>query len=121
VPHREPKSIGHETTFEEDIDDPARVRKTLLSLSDAVAVRLRKHDLEGKTVTLKFRDESFVTETRAHTPPIRSRTELDLEAAMASSIASGGRKKDPSSRGERFEPSKRRGAQLSLFDRPRRS
>jgi nucleotidyltransferase/DNA polymerase involved in DNA repair len=67
VPHQEPKSIGHETTFEEDIDDPARVRKTLLSLSDAVAVRLRKHDLEGKTVTLKFRDESFVTETRAHT------------------------------------------------------
>ncbi len=67
VPHREPKSIGHETTFEEDIQDPERVRKTLLSLSDAVAVRLRKHDLEGKTVTLKFRDETFATETRAHT------------------------------------------------------
>ncbi|MGH9390712.1 MAG: Y-family DNA polymerase, partial [Vicinamibacteria bacterium] len=69
VPHQEPKSIGHETTFEEDTDDPARARKTLLSLSDAVAVRLRKHDLEGKTVTLKFRDESFATETRAHTLP----------------------------------------------------
>jgi len=69
VPHQEPKSIGHETTFEEDIDDPARVRKTLLCLADAVAVRLRKHDLEGKTVTLKFRDESFLTETRAHTLP----------------------------------------------------
>jgi nucleotidyltransferase/DNA polymerase involved in DNA repair len=69
VPHHEPKSIGHETTFEEDIEDPARVRKTLLSLSDAVAVRLRKHGLEGKTVTLKFRDESFLTETRAHTLP----------------------------------------------------
>jgi len=67
VPHHEPKSIGHETTFEEDSEDPGRVRKTLLSLSDAVAVRLRKHDLEGKTVTLKFRDESFLTETRAHT------------------------------------------------------
>ncbi len=69
VPHREPKSIGHETTFEEDIEDPERVRKTLLSLSDAVAVRLRTHGLEGKTVTLKFRDESFQTETRAHTLP----------------------------------------------------
>jgi nucleotidyltransferase/DNA polymerase involved in DNA repair len=69
VSHQEPKSIGHETTFEEDIEDPARVRKTLLSLADAVAVRLRKHELEGKTVTLKFRDESFVTETRAQTLP----------------------------------------------------
>jgi len=67
VPHRDPKSIGHERTFEEDTDDPERVRKTLLALSDAVAVRLRKHELEGKTVTLKFRHESFATETRAHT------------------------------------------------------
>ncbi len=67
VAHREPKSIGHETTFEEDIDDPGIARKTLLWLSDAVAVRLRKHQLEGKTVTLKFRDETFLTETRAHT------------------------------------------------------
>jgi nucleotidyltransferase/DNA polymerase involved in DNA repair len=67
VPHREPKSIGHETTFQEDIEDEQRVRKTLLSLADGVAVRLRKHGLEGKTVTLKFRDESFRTETRAHT------------------------------------------------------
>jgi nucleotidyltransferase/DNA polymerase involved in DNA repair len=66
VPYHEPKSIGHETTFEEDIEDPERVRKTLLSLSDAVAVRLRKHALQGRTVTLKFRDESFQTETRAH-------------------------------------------------------
>ena len=67
VPHRDPKSIGHERTFEEDTDDPERVRKTLLALSDTVAVRLRKHELEGKTVTLKFRHESFATETRAHT------------------------------------------------------
>jgi nucleotidyltransferase/DNA polymerase involved in DNA repair len=66
-PHHDPKSIGHETTFEEDTDDPEKLRKTLLSLSDAVAVRLRKHGLEGKTVTLKFRDETFTTETRAHT------------------------------------------------------
>jgi nucleotidyltransferase/DNA polymerase involved in DNA repair len=69
VPHHEPKSIGHETTFEEDIDDPERARRTLLGLSDAVAVRLRKHGLGGKTVTLKFRDQSFKTESRAHTFP----------------------------------------------------
>jgi DNA polymerase IV len=67
VPHHEAKSIGHETTFEEDIDDLERVRKTLLSLSDAVAVRLRSYGVRGQTVTLKFRDQDFVTETRAQT------------------------------------------------------
>jgi DNA polymerase IV len=67
VPHHEAKSIGHETTFEHDIDDRERVRKTLLSLADAVAARLRKHEVRGQTVTLKFRDQDFVTETRSQT------------------------------------------------------
>jgi DNA polymerase IV len=67
VPHHEPKSIGHETTFEEDVEDPELVKKTLLWLADAVAVRLRKHGVKGQTLTLKFRDERFVTETRSHT------------------------------------------------------
>ena len=67
VPHHEAKSIGHETTFSEDTADPDVVRKTLLRLADAVAVRLRKHGVQGRTVTLKFRDEQFVTETRART------------------------------------------------------
>ena len=67
VPHHEAKSIGHETTFLEDTDDPEVVRNTLLKLAEAVARRLRKHGVRGKTVTLKFRDADFVTETRAHT------------------------------------------------------
>jgi nucleotidyltransferase/DNA polymerase involved in DNA repair len=67
VPHHEAKSIGHETTFEEDVADTDRIRKTLLSLADAVAVRLRSHDVRGQTVTLKFRDRDFVTETRSQT------------------------------------------------------
>jgi DNA polymerase-4 len=70
VAHREPKSVGHETTFEEDIESPAIARETILWLSDAVAARLRKHGLSGRTVTLKFRDGTFRTETRAHTLPI---------------------------------------------------
>ncbi len=67
VPGHEPKSIGHETTFSEDVEDYGVVRRKLLELAESVARRLRKHGLEGQVVTLKFRDEHFVTETRAQT------------------------------------------------------
>ena len=39
---RSEKSIGHETTFETDVTDPAVIHRTLLGLSDGVAVRLRR-------------------------------------------------------------------------------
>jgi nucleotidyltransferase/DNA polymerase involved in DNA repair len=67
IPEHEPKSIGHETTYPEDVADYAVVHRTLLELAESVARRLRKHELVGKTVTLKYRDEHFVTETRAQT------------------------------------------------------
>jgi DNA polymerase-4 len=66
-PEHEAKSIGHETTFSEDVDDFQVVRRTLLELAESVARRLRKHGLEANVVTLKYRDENFVTETRART------------------------------------------------------
>jgi len=85
VPHHEAKSIGHETTFLEDTKDPELVRNTLLKLAEAVAVRLRKHGVRGKTVTLKFRDADFVTETRANTlrEPTEDAKEI-FDVAMAS-------------------------------------
>jgi DNA polymerase-4 len=69
VPEHEAKSLGHETTFAEDVADLRVVRRRLLELAEAVARRLRKHGVEGRVVTLKFRDEHFVTETRARTLP----------------------------------------------------
>jgi DNA polymerase-4 len=63
------KSIGHETTFDVDTGDLARLRQTLLDLSDSVAARLRAHGVRGRTVTLKYRDEDFTTITRAETLP----------------------------------------------------
>ena len=68
-PEHEWKSLGQETTFEEDTDDPQKVRQTLLELSEAVARRLRKQELLAGGLTLKFRDEDFVTETRSMTLP----------------------------------------------------
>lgn len=69
VSEHEPKSIGHETTYEEDVEDLGVIRRTLLQLAEAVARRLRKHELTGRVVTLKYRDEHFITETRALTLP----------------------------------------------------
>ena len=68
-PEHEWKSLGQETTFEQDTDDPQVVRQTLLELSEAVARRLRKQELLAGGLTLKFRDEEFVTETRSMTLP----------------------------------------------------
>jgi DNA polymerase-4 len=67
--HEDAKSVGHEHTYDVDTADLARLRRTLLDLSDSVAARLRAHGLRGRTVTLKYRDEDFRTLTRAETIP----------------------------------------------------
>ena len=95
VPHHEAKSIGHETTFLEDTDDPKVVRNTLLKLAEAVAHRLRKHGVRGKTVTLKFRDADFVTETRAKTlrEPTEDANEIfDVVLAQMERVRGKGKK-----------------------------
>ena len=61
------KSLGAEHTYDTDTDDRARLRATLIELADTVARRLRAHGLKGRTVTLKYRDETFHTVTRAET------------------------------------------------------
>ena len=67
TPITAPKSVGHETTFAEDVDDEETLRGTLIALTDAVAQRLRGHGLKARTVTLKIRDHRFRTITRRHT------------------------------------------------------
>jgi DNA polymerase-4 len=63
----EAKSLGAEHTFDQDTADLTRLRAILQDLSDTVARRLRAQDLAGRTVTLKYRDETFRTLTRAST------------------------------------------------------
>ena len=59
------KSIGSETTFPRDISDTNLLRQTLLSLSETVAQRLRAEEVGARTLTLKYRDETFHTMTRS--------------------------------------------------------
>ncbi len=63
----EAKSIGHEFTFQTDIDDREFLKGVLLWLTDQVARRLRRHQLKGRTVTVKIRDQYFKTITRQKT------------------------------------------------------
>jgi len=69
VPDREAKSVSHETTFAEDIDDLETLRAWVLELTEQVARRLRRHELLGRTVQLKVRFSDFRTITRATTLP----------------------------------------------------
>lgn len=64
VPLQEPKSIGHEHTFDRDVIDRSRLDATLLDLADSVASRLRHHRLVASAVQLKLRYEGFETLTR---------------------------------------------------------
>jgi nucleotidyltransferase/DNA polymerase involved in DNA repair len=61
------KSIGHEHTFDHDVADIERLRRALLDLADSVGRRLRRAGVRGRTITLKYRDETFRTLTRART------------------------------------------------------
>ena len=69
VPEREAKSISHETTFEQDIDDIEILRAFLVELTEQVAWRLRRHELKGRTVHLKVRFADFSLITRSQTLP----------------------------------------------------
>ena len=62
----EPKSIGTETTFDEDTDDRELLLRTILELSDHVAERLRKDGYRARKVTLKLRYSNFSTHTKQH-------------------------------------------------------
>jgi DNA polymerase-4 len=64
---REAKSIGHEETYPHDLYDLADLDRELVRLSDAVAGRLRRHQLAARTITLKVRFAGFRTVTRSVT------------------------------------------------------
>ena len=78
-PERATKSIGHEETYAVDHDDPAVLHREAVRMADAVAARLRKHDLAGRTVTIKVRFHDFATITRSNSLP----TAIDEGPAIA--------------------------------------
>jgi DNA polymerase-4 len=68
-PEHVEKSIGAETTFDTDVDDPAVLRRTLLALAGKATARLRQSDQVGRTVSIKVRLADFRTLSRSRTLP----------------------------------------------------
>ena len=63
----ETKSVGHEFTFESDLIEIGAIRRELLELAGMVAKRLRRYQLQGKTITLKVKYYDFRQITRSST------------------------------------------------------
>lgn len=60
----EPKSVGHEVTFQNDTDDREFLAGVLLWLTEQVARKLRRYNLKGQVITVKIRDLNFNTLTK---------------------------------------------------------
>ena len=83
VPYEAPKSVGHEETFERDLDDDEEILRELLALSGRVASRLRADGYRARTVTLKARLANFTTLTRSQTLPDATDVGADLYQTVA--------------------------------------
>ena len=68
------KSLSHEVTFAEDLDNDDELRATLTSLVENAAARLRAAELRASTVQLKIRHYDFTTRSRSRSfaAPTRS-------------------------------------------------
>ncbi|MGZ4150658.1 MAG: DNA polymerase IV [Actinomycetota bacterium] len=78
IAYEAPKSIGHEETFERDLDDDEEILRELLHLSGRVAARVRADGYQTRTVTLKVRLATFTTLTRSRTLPDATDVGADL-------------------------------------------
>jgi DNA polymerase-4 len=68
-PNRDVKSVSHEETYPVDVHDPDQLGDEIVRMADAVATRMRRAGLVGRTINLKVRYGDFVTRTRAQTVP----------------------------------------------------
>ena len=69
VPDTAAKSISHEETFPVDHHDHETLDREAVRLADAVAARLRRAGVAGRTVQVKVRFGDFRTITRSATAP----------------------------------------------------
>jgi DNA polymerase-4 len=66
-PESAPVSIGHEQTFDDDLDDKETIASVMLSQADRVAARLRSAGLRTRTVMIKVKYTDFQLVSRRRT------------------------------------------------------
>jgi DNA polymerase-4 len=69
IAEQAPVSIGHQETFDDDIDDKGDLAVILLDQADRVAHRLREHGLRARAVVLTVKYDDFRQITRRTTLP----------------------------------------------------
>ncbi|MFT5610399.1 MAG: DNA polymerase-4 [Arenicella sp.] len=77
-PHRMRKSVGSETTFENNLLNKKEIWQTLQSLSLSVAQSMEKRNLGAATVTLKVRYSDFQLITRSKTSSQLSQSQAQI-------------------------------------------
>ena len=84
-PNRESKSVGAEDTFPEDLTTREAMEAELDKIAPLVEARLKKHQLKGRTVTvkIKFHDFKIITRSRSFPAPI---DDLQLITTTAKSL-----------------------------------
>jgi DNA polymerase-4 len=90
VPERDPVSIGHQETFDDDLEDKGELAVLLLDQADRVAARLRAADLRARAVVLTVKYDDFRQITRRTTLQaatsdggVLARTAIELLAKVA--------------------------------------
>jgi len=98
VAERDPVTIGHQETFDDDVADKGELAVLLLDQSDRVAARLRAADLRARAVVLTVKYDDFRQITRRNTLDaatsdggVLARTAIELLAKVAIEPRKGGR------------------------------
>ena len=79
---RETKSRSVESTFDEDISDPAELERILRDQAERLGSDLRERDMAGRTIGIKVRTDDFSTYTRVRSID-RVTNDADEIAAVA--------------------------------------
>jgi DNA polymerase-4 len=97
VAERDPVTIGHQETFDDDVEDKGELAVLLLDQADRVAARLRAAELRAAAVVLIIKYDDFRQITRRTTLAATSdggvlaRTAIELLARVAIEPRKGGR------------------------------
>jgi DNA polymerase IV len=87
-PDRERKSLGSETTFPQDLTDPAQIEAGVTAMADDVWAWCEKANARGRTVTVKIKWSNFQISTRSRSMEMTIQTREKLHQVALDLIRS---------------------------------